>query len=120
VKFISNVNRTYDDQYVQAGAKVGNTVNARLPQRFTATDGQALQLQNLFDQTVPITLTNQKNVAFGYSSQQATTELDDIRAATCSPAPNRSPTRPMCSRGRRSTATSTRASARSGRPPRRP
>jgi hypothetical protein len=76
---LDHVNRTYDDQYVQAGAKVGNTVNARLPQRFTVTDGQALQLQNIFDQTVPITLTNQKNVAFGYSSQQATTELDMIR-----------------------------------------
>jgi len=77
--FLNNVNRTYDDQYVQAGAKVGNTVNARLPQRWEVTDGQALQLQNIFDQTVPITLTNQKNVAFGYSSQQATTELDMIR-----------------------------------------
>lgn len=77
--FLANVNRTYDDQYEQAGAKVGNTVNARLPQRFTVTDGQALQIQNIFDQTVPITLTNQKNVAFGYSSAQATTELDSIR-----------------------------------------
>lgn len=74
-----NINRSYDDQYVQNGAKVGNTVNARLPQRFTVTDGQALQIQNIFDQTVPITLTNQKNVAFGYSSAQATTELDSIR-----------------------------------------
>lgn len=79
ITFVKNVNRTYDSQYVQSGAKVGNTVNARLPQRFTATDGQALQLQNLFDETVPITLTNQKNVAFGYSSAQATTELDNIR-----------------------------------------
>ena len=77
--FLNNVNRTYDDQYQINGAKVGNTVNARLPQRFQATDGQALQLQALFDQTVPITLTNQKNVAFGYSSAQATTELDSIR-----------------------------------------
>jgi hypothetical protein len=79
VVFIANVNRTYDDQYMQAGAKVGNTVNARLPQRFTVTDGQALQLQNIYDQTVPISLTNQKNVAFGYSSAQATTELQNIR-----------------------------------------
>jgi hypothetical protein len=77
--FLANVNRTYDSQYEQAGAKVGNTVNARLPQRFTVTDGQAFQPQALYDQTVPITLTNQKNVAFGYSSQQATTELDMIR-----------------------------------------
>jgi hypothetical protein len=77
--FLANVNRTYDDQYIQAGAKVGNTVNARLPQRFTVTDGQALQLQALYDQVVPITLTNQKNVAFGYSSAEATTQLDEIR-----------------------------------------
>ena len=83
--FLANVNRTYDDQYEIAGAKVGNTVNARLPQRFTVTDGQALQLQNLYDQTVPISLTNQKNVAFGYSSQQATTELDNIRARYVNP-----------------------------------
>jgi hypothetical protein len=83
--FLAHVNRTYDDQYVQSGAKVGNTVNARLPQRFTVTDGQALQLQNLYDQTVPITLTNQKNVAFGYSSAQATTELDNIRSRYVTP-----------------------------------
>ena len=83
--FLAHVNRTYDDQYVQAGAKVGNTVNARLPQRFTVTDGQALQLQNLYDQTVPITLTNQKNVASGYSSAQASTELDNIRTRYVNP-----------------------------------
>lgn len=86
VVFIANVDRTYDDQYEQNGAKVGNTVNARLPQRFTATDGQALQLQALYDQTVPISLTNQKNVAFGYSSAQATTELDSIRQRYTQPA----------------------------------
>lgn len=77
--FLANVNRSYDDQYVIAGAKVGNTVLARLPQRFTVSDGQALQMQALYDQTVPITLTNQKQVAFGYSSAQKTTELDMIR-----------------------------------------
>jgi hypothetical protein len=85
VVFLDHVNRTYDDQYKQAGARVGNTVNARLPQRWQVTDGQALQLQNIYDQTVPITLTNQKNVAFGYSSAQATTELDDIRTRYVKP-----------------------------------
>jgi len=84
--FLSNVNRTYDDQYMQAGAVVGNTVNARLPQRFTVTDGQALQVQNIFDQTVPITLTNQKNVATSYSSAQATTEIQFIRERYTKPA----------------------------------
>lgn len=86
VNFVANVNRTYDDQYIQAGARVGNTVKARLPQRFIANDGQALQLQNLYDQTVDLTLTNQKNVAFGYSSAQETTEIDDVRNRYVMPA----------------------------------
>jgi len=86
VKFIANVNRTYDDQYQQAGAKVGYTVQARLPQRFQATDGQALQLQSLYDQTVPITLTNQKNIAFGWSSAQGTMEIDAVRTRYTQPA----------------------------------
>ena len=79
VEFVGNINRSYDDSYQQAGAKVGYTVNARLPQRFTVTDGQALQAQALYDQTVPITLTNQKNVAFGWSSAQETMEIQDAR-----------------------------------------
>ena len=86
IKFVSNISRSYDDQYVQAGAKVGDTVKARIPQRFTATDGQALQVQNLYDQTVDISLTNQKNVAFSYSSAQATTQLDNIRERYVDPA----------------------------------
>lgn len=65
VQFLAHVNRTYDDQYAAFGTKVGSTVNARMPNRFTVSDGQALQLQNLQDQTVPITLTNQKQIAFG-------------------------------------------------------
>ena len=83
--FLANVNRTYDDQYMLGGAKVGNTVLARMPQRFQATDGQSLQLQNIFDQTVPITLTNQKNVAFGWSSAQATTEIQEVKSRYTKP-----------------------------------
>lgn len=83
--FLANVSRAYDDQYKVNGAKVGNTVNARLPQRFVATDGQGLQLQALYDQTVPITLTNQKNVAWSYSCAQQTTELDLVRQRYASP-----------------------------------
>ncbi len=86
IKFVANVNRTYDDAYEESGAKVGYTVNARLPQRWQVTDGQALQLQNITDQTVPITLTNQKNVAFSWSSAQATMELDRIRQRYVQPA----------------------------------
>ena len=86
LKFAANVNRSYDDQYVQAGAKVGYTVNARLPQRFQVTEGQALQIQGINDQYVPITLTHQKNVAFSFSSAQMAMEVDMVRTRYVNPA----------------------------------
>ena len=86
VVFVNNVNRTYDDRFRVGGAKVGNTVLARMPQRWAVMDGQALQLQPILDQTVPISLTNQKQVAFGYSSAERTTELDNIRERLVNPA----------------------------------
>lgn len=86
VKGIANFNRSYDDQYRQAGAKQGYTVQARLPVRFTVSDGQAYQEQDIIDTTVPITLTNQKHVDFGFSSAQATQEIDRVRERYVNPA----------------------------------
>lgn len=86
LKFAANVNRTYDDAYVQAGAKVGYTVNARLPQRFTVTEGQALQTQGINDQYAPITLTHQKNVAYSWSTASMTQEIEAVRERYVKPA----------------------------------
>jgi P22 coat protein - gene protein 5 len=86
LKFAANVSRSYDDQYRQGGAKVGWFVNARLPQRFRTTRGQALQLQAINDNVVPIALTDQLNVAFGWSSAQGTLEIEDVRRRYTIPA----------------------------------
>lgn len=86
IEFVNHLSRTYDDAYIQNGAKVGNTVNARLPNRFVPADGQALQVQNLYDTSTPITLTNQKQVAFSWSSAEATTEIQDVRERYIQPA----------------------------------
>ena len=71
---------------MQAGAKVGDSVRVRLPQRWTVTDGQAFQQQNILDQTVTVTLTNQKGVHMGWSSSQGTTAVDRVRERYVNPA----------------------------------
>ena len=86
LKFAANVSRSYDDQYIQAGAKVGWYVNARLPQRFKTTRGQALQIQPITDNVVPIALQDQLNVAFGWSSAQGTMEVEEVRRRYTIPA----------------------------------
>ncbi len=85
MRFLANVNRTYDDQYRQGGAKVGRTVNARLPNRFVTVDGEGLQTQNLFDSSVPITLTHQKQVAWTWSTAQETMEIEEARTRYINP-----------------------------------
>ena len=84
--FAGNINREYDDQFIQNGAKVGNTVNVRMPVRFTATHGQAFQQQNVLESSVAVTLSDQINVGMGWSSAQATTEIDMVRERYVNPA----------------------------------
>lgn len=83
---VSQFNRTYSDEFVQNGAKVGDTVKVRLPQQFEASDGEALVQQNLLDRTVNVILNRRRHVGFGWSSAQATTDLDDIRTRYVQPA----------------------------------
>lgn len=79
LRFVSQIRKKYSDEFKQAGAKVGNTVQYRKPQRFTVSDGQALDVQNILDQTVPISLTNQKHVDMSWSAWQETTEIEDVK-----------------------------------------
>lgn len=85
VKFITSI-KQYDNRYEFGGAKVGNTIQYRLPQRWVVSDGQALQEQPILDQTVPISLTNQKHVDMNWSTSQATTEVEDVRKRYTEPA----------------------------------
>jgi hypothetical protein len=84
--FAANLTKEYNNQFEINGAKMGDTVNVRLPQRFTVTHGQALQPQNIFDQTTPVTLNDQINVAFAFSSAQKTTQIDMVRQRYVKPA----------------------------------
>ncbi len=86
LKFANNVDRSYSDEFVQAGAKVGATINLRLPQRFQTTKGQAFQQQSITDQIVPVTLTDQANVGISFSSFQMTVDVDDYTGRYIEPA----------------------------------
>jgi hypothetical protein len=86
LKFASGINRSYDDQYRQGGAKVGYTIKARLPQRFRTTKGQALQIQNVTDAYVPVTITDQANVGIAFGTAQMTMEVDSYRERYIKPA----------------------------------
>ena len=86
VKGVAQFRQYADEFQSKGGAKVGNTVLVRLPQRYYARRGQGWAPQALYDRTVPVTLSYQSGVDFEWSSAQATTELDKVRERYVNPA----------------------------------
>jgi hypothetical protein len=84
--FAGNVNRNYDDEYRQKGVRMGDTVTARLPQRYEVSIGAKMNPTPLTDQTVQITITDQSNIGFEYDSWAATLEVDDYMERYGNPA----------------------------------
>jgi hypothetical protein len=80
IKLIGGFDRSYDSQYRQAGAKMGYTVNARIEQRFTVSEGQAYDQQAVLDQVVPISINHQYHVDMGWSSADATMVVEEVQS----------------------------------------
>lgn len=68
------------------GAQIGYTVQQRIPQRFRVKRGQALQQQPILNQTVPISLTDQLQVAMGWSSADDAVEVEEVQTRYNEPA----------------------------------
>lgn len=68
------------------GAQIGYTVQQRIPQRFRVKRGQALQQQPILNQTVPISLTDQLQVAMGWSSADDSVDVEDVQERYTMPA----------------------------------
>ena len=84
--FTKGVNRQYDDQFANAGAKIGSVINIRKPVRYVVSNGSALVIQDVQDQYVPLTLSSQKHVGFQFSSKDLTLSIDDFSKRYLAPA----------------------------------
>ena len=86
LNFIGNINRQYDDQYAREGAKIGNTLKVRLPNKYTVRTGTAIQVQDTNEQSVDVVMATQKGVDTEFSSQDLTLSLDDFSSRILEPA----------------------------------
>lgn len=77
--FTKLISRDYNDQFGKTGAKIGSVVNVRLPVRFTQTNGQGLQLQDLLETSVPVVLNKQYQRSFAVTSSDLALNIDDFR-----------------------------------------
>ena len=85
--FAKFVNREYDKTFKGfGGAKIGTTLNVRKPVRFIGRTGQAINLENLVETQVPVTLTTQFGVDFEVTSTQMTLQIDEFSNRFIKPA----------------------------------
>lgn len=86
--FAKSVNRQYDDQFAVSGAKIGSVINIRKPVRYTTTLGPALNIQDIQDQSVALTLSTQRHVDFQFSSKDMELSVDEFSERYLKPAVN--------------------------------
>ena len=84
--FSSEVDRNYDDQFAVVGAKIGATVNVRRPGRFIGTTGPALNVEDLNETSVPVTLSTQFHVDTQFTTSDLALSLDMFSDRILKPA----------------------------------
>ena len=86
--FIQAIDRQYDDQFAQAGAKIGTTLRIRLPNDYVVRTGPAAAPQDTQEQQTTLTVATQKGVDVSFSSLERTMTLDDYSERVLKPMVN--------------------------------
>src|SRR5208337_4126015 len=73
--FVKNVNKQYSSEFAISGAKVGSTINVRLPNRYYVAKTTALQA-----------LTTNYQVGLNFTQAELTLSLDDFSKRVLNPA----------------------------------
>ena len=84
--FLGNVNRQYDDKFAQTGAKVGTSVNVRMPSKYSVRTGATLTAQDHVERSTPLTVSSQYGVDVSFTSVELTMNLDDFSERIIQPA----------------------------------
>jgi hypothetical protein len=88
VKLLNYVERGYGSEWQNSsdGAKKGYTIQQRIPTVPVVNEGQALQIQPMINQTVPISLTHQLQVACEWSTADDTVLIEEVQDRWTRPA----------------------------------
>ncbi len=88
IRLVGQAKRGYGKEWqnLPEGAKVGYTVQQRVPTPAVVSEGQALQQSPYINQTVPISLTHQLQTACGWSTADDTVLIEEVQERWTMPA----------------------------------
>lgn len=86
LNFVGNITREYDDSFAKTGAKIGDTMRVRMPNRYIVRNGATLVPQDTTENYVPLQISAQKGVDLNFTSADLTLSLDDFSERIINPA----------------------------------
>lgn len=77
-EFIKQIDKQYDSQFAVNGAKIGNTLNIRLPTDYTVARGPAASIQDTVETSTPLVIQFQDHVDISFTSNDLTLKVQDF------------------------------------------
>jgi len=74
--FSGFVRNDYRSDFEERGAKKGDTIFVRRPAQFRVRTGAGMEIQDVHEDKVPVTLPEQKGVDFQFSARELTIDID--------------------------------------------
>ena len=84
--FIGTIERQYDDSFAKDGAKIGDTLKIRLPNRYITSVGTDITPLDTVENSVSLTVSTQRNVPMSFLTSEMTLSLDDFSERVLDPA----------------------------------
>lgn len=81
-----NVNRQYDENFAVKGAKIGNSISIRKPNRYTVSDGATMVEQDTTEESASLSLDSQKHVGITFTSKDLSLTIDEFSDRYIKPA----------------------------------
>lgn len=78
--FLRKINMEYKSEFAVTGAKIGDTVNIRVPTHAKIRNGRIMDASNMVDKTVPLTISDQTGVDLVWNSSDMALKIDDFSA----------------------------------------
>ena len=86
--FLTKINRQYDSRFAVAGAKIGTSLDVRLPNKFTVRTGSTYSAQNMVERKVNLPVATIKGVDCTITDSELTLSLNDFSEQFLKPAMN--------------------------------
>lgn len=86
LNFVGKINRQYDSSFAQDGAKIGQNLTIRLPNKYTVGTGSTVSPQDTVETNVVLPVATQKHVPMQFISSELTMSIDDFSDRIIEPA----------------------------------